>query len=136
MKKAIGLMLVSMSTAMIMTGSVRSAPIGPMPSIPSDSVTVTDWYKQDVYDPNNSKLGEVKDVLIDKSGRARALIVGVGGLFGADEKDVAVPFEAIQIKNNGSDKWRLVMDSTVDALKAGPTYTYDRQSTTWVPAAR
>ncbi len=136
MKKAIGLMLVSMSTAMIMTGSVRSAPIGPMPSIPSDSVTVTDWYKQDVYDPNNSKLGEVKDVLIDKSGRARALIVGVGGLLGADEKDVAVPFEAIQIKNNGNEKWRLVMDSTVDALKAGPTYTYDRQSTTWVPAAR
>ncbi|MGO9391398.1 PRC-barrel domain-containing protein [Rhodoblastus sp.] len=136
MKKAIGLMLVSMSTTMVMTAGARAAPIRPMPSIPADSVTVTDWYKQDVYDPNNSKLGQVKDVLIDKSGKARAVIVGVGGLLGADEKDVAVPFEAIQIKNNGNEKWRLVMDSTVDALKGGATYTYDRQKTTWVPAPR
>jgi hypothetical protein len=46
---------------------------------PSDSVTVTDWYKQDVYDPNNNKIGEVMDVLVDKSGKVTSLIVGVGG---------------------------------------------------------
>jgi sporulation protein YlmC with PRC-barrel domain len=134
MRKAIGIMLVSVSTAMIAGGALAGP--APLSSLPPNSVTVTDWYKQDVYDQNNSKLGEVKDVLIDKSGKASALILGIGGLLGADERDVAIPFEAVQIKSSGTDKWRLFMDATVDSLKAGPTYTYDRQSTTWVPAPR
>ena len=55
-------------------------------------MTVTDWYKQDVYDPNDNKIGEIMDVLVDQSGTITALIVGVGGFLGAGEKDVAVPF--------------------------------------------
>ena len=37
-------------------------------SIPSNSFTVTDWYKQSVYDPKDNKIGEITDVLVDKSG--------------------------------------------------------------------
>src|ERR1700721_1769435 len=61
--------------------------------LPSEAMTVTDWYKQNVYDPNENKIGDIKDVLVDKSGKVVALIVGVGGFLGAGEKDVAVPFE-------------------------------------------
>lgn len=100
--------------------------------IPAESVTVTDWYKQNVYDPQDNKVGEVMDVLLDKSGRVTALIVGVGGFLGAGEKDVAVPFTAVQVskKNN---QWRLVMNATKDTLKSAPGFRYDRDSTTWVP---
>jgi hypothetical protein len=28
-------------------------------SVPNSSRTVTDWYKQNVYDPNNNKIGEI-----------------------------------------------------------------------------
>jgi hypothetical protein len=52
-------------------------------ALPSEALTVTDWYKQNVYDPNENKIGDIKDVLLDKSGRAVALIVGVGGFLGA-----------------------------------------------------
>src|SRR5215468_1914652 len=47
-----------------------------MTSVPAQSVTVTDWYKQSVYDPSNSKIGEVKDVLLSSDGKVNALIVG------------------------------------------------------------
>jgi len=100
---------------------------------PSDSVTVTDWYKQDVYDPNNNKIGEVMDVLVDKSGKVTSLIVGVGGFLGAGEKDVAVPFEAVHVTNQDNSKWRLVMNATKDELKNAPGFKYDRTATTWVP---
>ena len=40
-------------------------------------VTVTDWYKQNVYDPSDSKIGEVMDVLVTPDGRISTLIVGV-----------------------------------------------------------
>ena len=48
-------------------------------AIPQSAMTVTDWYKQDVYDPNDNKIGEIMDVLVDQSGTITALIVGVGG---------------------------------------------------------
>src|SRR5580692_10735276 len=36
---------------------------------PKDSVTVTDWYKQTVYNSQNSTVGKVDDVLVSKSGK-------------------------------------------------------------------
>jgi sporulation protein YlmC with PRC-barrel domain len=104
-----------------------------MRQMPSDSVTVTDWYKQSVYDPQNNKIGEVMDVLLDKSGKVTSVIVGVGGFLGAGEKDVAVPFDAIQVTNKNNNKWYLVMNTTKNDLKGAPGFKYDRDSTTWVP---
>jgi sporulation protein YlmC with PRC-barrel domain len=101
--------------------------------MPSDSMTVTDWYKQDVYDPSNNKIGEVMDVLVDKSGKVTSLIVGVGGFLGVDQKDVAVPFDAVQLTNKNKSKWYLVMNTTKDDLKSAPGFKYDRNTTTWVP---
>jgi PRC-barrel domain len=46
---------------------------------------------------DKNKIGEIMDVLVDKSGKIAALIVGVGGFLGAGEKDVAVPFEAVTL---------------------------------------
>ena len=103
-----------------------------MTSVPTNSATVTDWYKQTVYDPSDNKIGEIMDVLVSPDGRATALIVGVGGFLGAGEKDVAVPFSAV--KHTMKDKKiYLTMDTTKDALKAAPGFKYDREKTTWVP---
>jgi hypothetical protein len=48
---------------------------------------VTNYYKQAVYDPNESKIADIDDVLVDKSGQITGLIVGVGGFLGAGEKE-------------------------------------------------
>ena len=104
-----------------------------MTSIPADSVTVTHWYKQNVYDPNDNKIGEIMDVLIDRQGKADALIVGVGGFLGMGEKDVAVPFNAVQATTKDNNKWYLVMNSTKDALKSAKGFKYDRNAMTWIP---
>jgi sporulation protein YlmC with PRC-barrel domain len=68
---------------------------------------VTNFYKQNVYDPSDNKIGGVDDPLIDKEGRVTAVIIGVGGFLGMGEKDVAVPFSSVRAseKNN---KWYLV----------------------------
>ncbi len=103
-----------------------------MTSVPSDSKTVTDWYKQNVYDPNNSKIGEIKDVLVEPSGQINRAIIAVGGFLGAGEKDVAVKFNSIKatMKDN---KAYLTLDTTKDGLKDASGFTYDRDKTTWVP---
>jgi len=65
-----------------------------MTAAPPESWTVTNYYKQDVYDPNNSKIGAIEDVLLDKSGKVTGLVVGVGGFLGAGENAffALVPF--------------------------------------------
>ncbi len=45
---------------------------------------------------NNESIGEINDVLMDQSGRAHAVIIGVGGFLGIGEKDVAIPMTALQ----------------------------------------
>jgi sporulation protein YlmC with PRC-barrel domain len=104
----------------------------PMTTIPASSVTVTDWYKQDVYDPNDNKIGQVADVLVSPDGRVDALIVGVGGFLGVDQKDVAVDFGAVK-ETRKDNKVHLVMNTTKDALKSAPGFKYDSNKTAWVP---
>jgi sporulation protein YlmC with PRC-barrel domain len=103
-----------------------------MSSLPSDSKTVTNYYKQDVYDKNQNTVGKVDDVLIDKSGKVTTLMVGVGGFLGAGEKDVALPFAAVQPEKK-NDKWYLTVDETKDSLKSAAGYKYNSTTTTWAP---
>jgi sporulation protein YlmC with PRC-barrel domain len=103
-----------------------------MTAAPQESWTVTNYYKQNVYDPKESKIGSVDDVLMDKSGKVTGLVVGVGGFLGAGEKDVIVPFTAVKTEKK-SDKWYLTLDETKDSLKNAPGFKYDKASTTWVP---
>jgi sporulation protein YlmC with PRC-barrel domain len=124
---AISLMSISAYAA---SNDFPSARLGT--AVPPDAMTVTDWYKQNVYDPNDNKIGEIMDVLVDKSGRITTLIVGVGGFLGAGEKDVAVPFVEVHptMKNK---KVYLVMNTTKDSLKNAPGFKYDSNTTSWVP---
>ncbi len=106
-----------------------------MSSVPTSAKTVSDWYKQDIYDPSNSKIGKIDDVLVSDNGQVNALIVGVGGLLGAGEKDVAVPFSAVK-QTTKDNKTYLTIETTKDALKSAPGFKYDSGKTAWVPDKR
>jgi sporulation protein YlmC with PRC-barrel domain len=112
--------------------AVSAARADVMTTVPSSSLTVTDWYKQDVYDQSNTKIGQIKDVLVGQDGQVSALIVGVGGFLGAGEKDVAVSFNTVKATKK-DNKIYLTMNTTKDALKAAPGFKYDRDKTAWVP---
>jgi sporulation protein YlmC with PRC-barrel domain len=129
MKKLISVAVgaVLLSGAALAQGSTQI-----MTSVPAQSVTVKDWYKQSVYDPSNSKIGEIEDVLLSPDGKVTALIIGVGGFLGMGEKDVAIPFAAVK-HTTRDGKVYLTLDTTKDVLKAAPGLKYDRSSTSWVP---
>jgi sporulation protein YlmC with PRC-barrel domain len=99
-------------------------------SLPSDSWTITNYYKQNVYDKGQNTVGKIDDVLIDKTGKITALMVGVGGFLGMGEKDVALPFTAVHSEKK-DNKWYLTVDETKDSLKSAVGYKYDSSTTTW-----
>jgi sporulation protein YlmC with PRC-barrel domain len=119
------------------TGERSSSPDAPfakiLPSMPSEAMTVTHWYKQNVYDPSDAKIGDIMDVLVDRGGKIVARVVSAGGFLGMGEKDVVVPFNAVQFKTKDNNKWYPVMNTTKDALKNAPGYKYDHTAMTWVP---
>jgi sporulation protein YlmC with PRC-barrel domain len=104
-----------------------------MSSLPPDSWTITNYYKQDVYDQGQHSIGKIDDVLIDKSGKVTALMVGVGGFLGVGEKDVAMPFSAVKSEKK-NDKWYLTVDESKDALKSAQGFKYNSSTTTWSPS--
>ena len=57
----------------------------------------------DVYGPNKEKVGDINEVLIDRNGKAEAIVIGVGGFLGIGEKDVAVPFDQVRWSDNPND---------------------------------
>jgi sporulation protein YlmC with PRC-barrel domain len=52
-----------------------------------------------VYNEQNEKIGDISDVILDKSGKAANVIIGVGGFLGMGEHLVAVPFEKLKWVN-------------------------------------
>src|SRR6202140_4236678 len=89
--------LVALTTTMAGAQS-PSPPVRILANVPADNLTVTHWYKQNVYDPSDSKIGEIMDVLVDHEGKIGVLIGGVGGFVGVGEKDGGVRFNAVQFK--------------------------------------
>jgi sporulation protein YlmC with PRC-barrel domain len=102
-------------------------------TLPQDVTTVTNYYKQNVYDPADAKIGEISDVLLNKEGKVDALMISVGGFLGLNEKDVAVPFDSIHATQKDG-KWYLTMNTTKDALKSARGYKFDKNKSTWDPA--
>jgi sporulation protein YlmC with PRC-barrel domain len=50
----------------------------------------------DVYNDNNEKLGDVNEIILDKSGKVTAVVIGVGGFLGMGEHDVAVSMDKLK----------------------------------------
>jgi len=50
----------------------------------------------DVVDPSDQRIGAISEVLVDHSGNAQAVVIGVGGFLGIGQKEVAVPFNSLK----------------------------------------
>jgi sporulation protein YlmC with PRC-barrel domain len=129
---AVALVLVSLATTAV-PASAKEGRL--MTTVPANGVTVSEYYKQAVYDAHDSKIGDVNDVLLDKNGQVTAVILGVGGFLGIGEKNVAVPFNDIRLSEKDGKRY-LAIDTTKEALQTATGYTYDRNKGQWFPAAK
>jgi sporulation protein YlmC with PRC-barrel domain len=52
-----------------------------------------------VYNDSNESIGSINDMLTDKSGNIKAVVIGVGGFLGIGEHLVAVPLDKVKFVN-------------------------------------
>ena len=108
-----------------------------------------------VYNDNNEKIGDINELIIDKSGKVDNVVLGVGGFLGMGEHYVAVPMEKLKWVNEpvrtsstttapadkstvgtnsrparaADEKWypdHAVFNATKDQLKAMPEFKYSK----------
>ena len=106
-----------------------------------------------VYNDNNEKIGDIEELIVDKSGKVDNVVLGVGGFLGMGEHYVAVPMEKLKWVDEpvrtsstaapadkstvgantrparaANEKWypdHAVFNATKDQLKAMPQFKYD-----------
>ena len=96
-------LLATVAFAQTPTATTDRANMAPS-SAASESSFQGDWRASkvvglNVYNDNNESLGSINDLLTDKSGNVKAVVIGVGGFLGVGEHLVAVPLDKIQFVN-------------------------------------
>ena len=77
------------------TGSVTEAPPPPYEAASQD-VAASELIGAPVYGPDDASIGEISDVLFDKTGNIEAAVVDVGGFLGMGEKPVGLGVRCAQ----------------------------------------
>jgi sporulation protein YlmC with PRC-barrel domain len=80
-----------------------------------------------VVSANNESIGDVNDVILDRGGQVAGVVIGVGGFLGIGEKDVAVPFSALEITASANQG---AMTSNRTGAGAGAANTNSTVATT------
>ena len=81
--------------------------------------------------PQNESIGDIDDVIVDRDGRVREVIVGVGGFLGIGEHKVAIAWDQLQFD---ASRDVAVVNMTKDQLRAMPAYRADRPRDNTAPA--
>ena len=87
-----------------------------------DELLVTDVLGRPAVNATDETIGDVNDLVTDKSGKAIAAVIGVGGFLGIGEKDVAIPFEDMKFTRDENNEVRIEVDIDKEALTAAPDY--------------
>ncbi|WFU75608.1 MULTISPECIES: PRC-barrel domain-containing protein [unclassified Bradyrhizobium] len=89
-----------------------------------------------VYNENNEKLGDINELLVDKSGKINAVVIGIGGFLGMGEHDIAVSMDKLKFveepvrTSSTSTTTTTTRDKTTGAAS---TNTTTRNANDWVP---
>ena len=94
----------------------------------SDDILASTIIGQPAVNGQDEGIGEVNDLVTDRSGKILAALIGVGGFLGIGEKDVAVRFEDLKLARDENNNVKVVLNLSKETLAAAPDYkTLDEQ---------
>ncbi|BAV48337.1 photosystem reaction center subunit H [Mesorhizobium sp. 113-1-2] len=111
------------------------AAVAPVPR--AEGSIVTNIIGESVYNGTGDdaeNIGKVSDVVFDKDGMAKSVVIGVGGFLGVGAKNVAFDYDKLQWAEKNGDRW-LVAQTTKDELTAHPEFDSKTYGPAPAPAA-
>jgi sporulation protein YlmC with PRC-barrel domain len=92
-------------------------------------IRATEMNGATVYDMQNQKVGDVKDIILDKDGKVAAVVLDVGAFLGMGGKYVAVGMNDVKVTEDKNNKPHFAVDMTKDQLKAAQAFDLNRNTT-------
>lgn len=95
---------------------------------PETSVTVLgSWQAQgvlgrEVRSTAGENMGRIVDVIVDRTGQARAAIIDFGGFLGVGSRKIAVDWNALRFRPDSAKRDVITLELTRDQVKAAPEY--------------
>jgi hypothetical protein len=108
---------------------------------PADTMMLKDNWRAsklmglNVYNEANEKLGDINELLVDKSGKINAVVIGIGGFLGMGEHDIAVSMDKLKfveepVRTSSTSTTTTTRETTTGAAS---TTTTNRNTNDWVP---
>ena len=97
-------LLATVAFAQTPTATTDSAKMAPAAASDTSSSFQGNWRASkvvglNVYNDKNESVGSINDLLTDKTGNIKAVVIGVGGFLGVGEHLVAIPFDKVKFVN-------------------------------------
>jgi sporulation protein YlmC with PRC-barrel domain len=95
-----------------------------VPVVKADGSLASNIVGESVYNgagDDAENIGKVSDIVFDKDGQARQLVIGVGGFLGVGTKKVAFDYDKLKWAEKNGDRW-LVAETSKEALTALPDF--------------
>jgi sporulation protein YlmC with PRC-barrel domain len=99
---------------------------------PANEWLVRVFLGQAVHNAAGETVGDVNDLVFDRQGQIRTVVIGVGGFLSMGEKSVGVPFNALTFNVGASGERVIVVALSKDDLAKAPDFkaiektTFDR----------
>jgi sporulation protein YlmC with PRC-barrel domain len=109
------------------TGTAATGATAPNMSV--DSASIRDGRRasriigSNIYNDENTSIGEVDDIIFQSSGGPMVAVVSVGGFLGIGAKLVAVPYDRLT-HDAERNRW-VLRGATKDSLQSLPAFEYD-----------
>lgn len=102
-----------------------AAPATEAPAVtPADGFLATNMIGETVYNGTGEEaqnIGDVNDLVFDKDGKIKSIVIGAGGFLGVGEKHVELPYEKAEWAEKDGDRW-IVVATTKEELDAMPVF--------------
>jgi sporulation protein YlmC with PRC-barrel domain len=90
----------------------------------ADQIAANKLIGMSVYNVADEDLGDVNDIILDKSGTPAVMVIGVGGFLGIGEKNVGVPFDRLTFSMNKDNSRVARLDVNKETLDNAPSFVY------------
>jgi sporulation protein YlmC with PRC-barrel domain len=89
---------------------------------PTGQWLASQFIGQSVTNQVGEKIGDINDLLFDRSGRIANVVLGVGGFLGIGEKNVAIPFAQLSITADAEGRRVIGVPLSKERLQAAPDF--------------
>lgn len=119
---ALAMTAVAFSTAVLAQVAKPASAIAYVTEQPAGEWLAHVMFGAIVQNPAGEVIGDVNDLMFTPAGQINSVVLGIGGMLGMGEKNVAVPYSALSFKVGPDGARIIVVALTKDELTAAPAF--------------